>query len=89
MQKRPRGKTTLYSGMNLQSEKLAIAQLVLATENKSILYQIRTIFEAEKVDLWDELPNNVKADIDTAILQSKAGMGKSHKEGMKKYKNIK
>lgn len=72
--------------MNLQSEKLEIAKLVLSTENKTILMQIKTIFETEKVDFWEELPNKIKADVDEALLQSKAGIGKTNNEVMKKYK---
>ncbi len=72
--------------MNLQSEKLEVAKLVLATENKTILMQIKSIFETEKIDFWDDLPHKIKADVDEALQQSKAGLGKPHKEVMKKYK---
>lgn len=72
--------------MSLHSEKLEIAKLVLATDNKSVLRQIKSIFEHEQIDFWDELPGKVKKDIDTALLQSKSGLGKPHKEVMKKYK---
>lgn len=71
---------------SLQSQKLEIAKLVLGTENKSVLMQIKTIFESEKIDFWDELPQTIKEDVNEALLQSKKGMGKSHKTVMKKYK---
>ena len=71
--------------MNLQSQKLEIAKLVLSTENKSVLMQIKSIFETEKIDFWDELPDKVKLDVNEALSQSKAGLGKPHKTVMKKY----
>lgn len=37
-------------------------------------------------DFWDELPDNVKTDIDAAIKQAEAGKLLSHEEVMKKYK---
>ncbi len=72
--------------MSIQSEKLEIAKLVLETENKSLLMQIKTIFETEKIDFWEELPKKIKADVNEALLQSKVGLGKPHNEVMKKYK---
>ncbi len=72
--------------MSLQTEKLEIAKLVLSTENKSVLQQIKTIFATEKIDLWDELPDKIKRDVEEALLQSKAGLGKPHNEVFKKYK---
>lgn len=71
--------------MSLQSEKLEIAKLVLSTENKSVLMQIKTIFETEKIDFWNELPDKVKQDVNEALTQSKAGLGKPHNEIMKIY----
>ena len=72
--------------MSLQSDKLEIAKLVLSTENKSVLMQIKSIFETEKIDFWDELPDSIKKDVNEGLLQSKKGLGKPHTEVLKKYK---
>jgi hypothetical protein len=72
--------------MNLQSEKLEVAKMVLDTNNKSILMRIKNIFETEKIDLWDEIPSQVTKDVDEAFLQANSGFGKPHNEVMKKYK---
>ncbi len=37
-------------------------------------------------DFWDELPDNVKADIDDAITRADAGELFSHEEVMEQYK---
>ena len=48
---------------------------------------VYAMLEAEhQYDFWDELPDNVKADIDEAIKQADAGELLSHEEVMKKYK---
>ncbi len=56
--------------MSLQPEKLEVAKMVLDTNNKSILMHIKNIFETEKIDLWDEMPSQVKKDVDEAIFTS-------------------
>ena len=45
-----------------------------------------SIMEAEQEDdWWDKLPNQVKNDVEEALLQSARGEGKPHEEVMKKY----
>ncbi len=72
--------------MSLQPEKLEVAKMVLDTNNKSILMHIKNIFETEKIDLWDEMPSQIKKDVDEAFLQANSGFGKPNNEVMKKYK---
>ncbi|MFI5196760.1 MAG: hypothetical protein ACHQD8_06700 [Chitinophagales bacterium] len=48
---------------------------------------VYAMLEAEnQYDFWDELPEEVKAEIDEAIKQADAGQLFSHEEVMKKYK---
>lgn len=48
---------------------------------------VYAMLEAEhQYDFWDELPDDVKTDIDKAIKQADAGELLSHEEVMKKYK---
>ena len=48
---------------------------------------VYAMLEAEhKYDFWDELPDEIKADIDEAIKQADAGQLLSHEEVMEKYK---
>jgi hypothetical protein len=51
------------------------------------LRMVHAIFEIEEgYDLWDELPENVKEDVDEALVESAKKEGRPHKEVMKKYK---
>ena len=55
-----------------------------ADENS--LRRVTAILEIDQQkDFWDELPGHVKEDVEEALLQSKRGEGKPHKEVMKKY----
>ena len=55
-----------------------------ADENS--LRRVAAILEIDQQkDFWDELPKHVKDDVEEALLQSKRGEGKPHKEAMKKY----
>lgn len=40
----------------------------------------------EESDFWDEIPTQVKRDVDAAIKESEKGLGKPHQEVMAKYK---
>ncbi|MES2702681.1 MAG: hypothetical protein V4649_08590 [Bacteroidota bacterium] len=46
---------------------------------------IQAILEIEQEDLWDTLPDNVKADVQEAKKQSARGEGRPHDEVFKKY----
>ncbi len=55
--------------------------------DEKTLRMIHAIFEIEGAyDLWDDLPEHVKVDVDEAFKQSAKGEGKPHKEVMKKYR---
>ncbi|MBP9186359.1 MAG: hypothetical protein KBE91_03035 [Bacteroidia bacterium] len=51
-----------------------------------VLKLIHAMLKAnQEVDLWDELPDKVKRDVDAAIKESELGLGKTHQEVMSKY----
>lgn len=60
--------------MNIQAEKLQLMKMLLETEDKSLLVQIKALFEARKKgDIWDEWDDEVRADVEEAIRQADAG----------------
>jgi len=73
--------------MEMQTEKLQIMKMLLETQDKSILKQILAIFEkrALELDLWDELHDEVKADVEESIAELSRGEGISHTVVMKKH----
>ena len=51
-----------------------------------VLKLIHAMLKAnQEVDLWDELPDKVKRDVDAAIKESELGLGNPHQEVMSKY----
>lgn len=46
---------------------------------------VRAVLEQSRDDFWDDLPDYVKADVEEAREQLKAGKGIPHAEVMKKY----
>jgi predicted transcriptional regulator len=73
--------------MNLQAEKIKIAQTLLGTNSEALIKQVKAILNIYKTnDLWDELSDYQKACIKEAKQEIAKGKGIPHKEAMKKYK---
>jgi len=60
--------------MSIQTEKLKLIQLLLNTENQSILDQIKAVFQkSDEKDIWLELSEDQKMEINNAIEESLKG----------------
>ena len=71
--------------MELKAELIGIIESI---EDNKVLDAIHVILTklfkvTEKVDFWDELPDEIRNDIDEAIEEWKRGEGIPHKEAMK------
>lgn len=77
---------TIPTKMNIQTQKIELVKMILNTNDKSLLEIIKNIFTRQSVDLWDELDEEVKADVEEAIRQLDKGEGIPHERVMKKYK---
>ena len=55
------------------------------SKKKAVLTVVKT-FAEDETDLWDEMPDEIKASVKKGLLESEKGLGKSHSEVMKKYK---
>ena len=54
--------------MDIQAEKLKIIELLLQTNNPTILDNIKAIFESQKnVDIWLELNEDQRIEVDNAL----------------------
>ena len=75
--------------IELKSELINLIESIEDNKILSAIYVLLTKqqFKIErKVDFWDELPEDVKNDIDEAIDEAKRGEGISHKEAMRQIK---
>ena len=60
--------------MDIQTEKLKLIELLLHTNNPSILEKIKSIFLSEESqDIWEELNDNQKKEIEKALQEVKDG----------------
>ena len=50
--------------MDVQATKIELAQLLLNTDNVTVLNKIKTILKTEKKDWWDELTDFQKEQIE-------------------------
>jgi hypothetical protein len=72
--------------MNLASEKINLAKLVLELKSEALIKQLKDVIASYHTDLWDELTTDQKRSVTRARQQVKNGEFKTHKEVMKKYK---
>jgi hypothetical protein len=73
--------------MNIQSEKIHLAKLLLETENPKIIESIKKIFYQYKTaDFWDDLSSEQKAEIDKASLEIKNGEVMDYEMFMEKHR---
>ena len=57
--------------MSIQSEKLKLIQLLINTDNQSIIEQVKAIFQtSNQKDIWLELTETQQMEINNAIEES-------------------
>lgn len=52
--------------MDIQAEKISLAQLLLQTEDESIIKKVKAIFKNEQKDWWNDLSEEQKFEIEEA-----------------------
>ena len=60
--------------MNIQSEKIELAKMLLNTNDPKIIRSIKQIFKKERsTDIWDELSKEQQAEINQGIFEIENG----------------
>lgn len=59
--------------MDIQAEKISLAQLLLQTEDVTIIKKVKAIFSSKKEDWWDELNIAQKEAIEEGLEDFKNG----------------
>lgn len=73
--------------MNLQAEKIELAQKILSSNNKDFIGQVKEIVNSlDENDFWNELNMEQQNIIRKAQKQAAANQTIPHNEVMKKYK---
>jgi hypothetical protein len=66
--------------MNLETQKIELAKMVLDTEDLSLLQQIKELFEEHEELTWDKLPEHVKEGIKRAEKEIENGQVHTYEE---------
>ena len=69
---------------NIDHQIIGYLKQLSGKEKKAVLTVVKT-FAEESLSLWDVMPDDVRKGVERGLDQSKKGLGKPHKEVMKKY----
>lgn len=73
--------------MSIQSEKLKLIQLLINTDNQSIIEQVKAIFQtSNEKDIWLELTEAQQAEINDAIEESLNGQTVGYDDFMSEHR---
>ncbi|MDZ4668718.1 MAG: hypothetical protein SGJ00_12680 [bacterium] len=72
--------------MNIATAKVDLAKKILNTDNKEIITYIKSIFESQPDNWFEELPEPIQASVERGLKQSQQGETRPHSVAMKKYK---
>jgi len=73
--------------MDIRTEKLRLIELLLHTNNPSIIRKVMSIFQTEETqDIWEELNDNQQQEIDKALEEVNNGQTVPFESFIKKYR---
>ncbi len=64
--------------MSIETTKLELMRLLLQTHKESVLKKLRSVFEEEQVDWWNEMSKNEQEEIKTGLSQADKSEYKSN-----------
>lgn len=71
--------------MSLYAEKVKLTQMILNIESKHLIEKIKNLIKTEEADLWDELHDDIKEEVELAIKELDNGGGIPNEQVMKKH----
>jgi len=71
--------------MNIETTKLELMHLLLQTQKESILKKLKSVFEEEQVDWWNEMSKNEQEEIKTGLAQADKEEYKANETVMKRF----
>tara|TARA_R110000868_G_scaffold311668_3_gene572628 strand:- start:467 stop:694 length:228 start_codon:yes stop_codon:yes gene_type:complete len=71
--------------MNIETTKLELIHLLLQTQKESLLKKLKSVFEEEQVDWWNEMSENEQEEIKTGLKQADKGEYVANEIVMKRF----
>lgn len=59
--------------MDIQAEKIALAKLILSTDDTGIIKKVKALFKVKDEDQWNSLPASVRQSINESVEQANNG----------------
>lgn len=72
--------------MDIQTEKIELAKLLLSTNDQRIIQSVKQIFEQEKYDFWNDLSADQKKEIEDADWEIERGESTDYEIFMAKHR---
>jgi predicted transcriptional regulator len=72
--------------MNIELEKIKLAQKIFTIDSEELITRIREFISTEEVDIWDALPDEIKASVERSLAQADKGELIPHEEAIKRVK---
>jgi len=73
--------------MDIQTEKIELAKLLLSTNDQRIIQSVKQIFEQEKYDFWNDLSADQQKEIEDADLEIEQGESIDYEIFMVKHRS--
>ncbi len=73
--------------MNIQTQKINLAKMILETDNPNILESVKNIFvKAKQQDFWETMPEEQKREINKGLSEIVSEDTVEYERVMKKYR---
>ena len=74
--------------MNIQTQKISLAKMILETYNPTILESVKNIFlKAKQQDFWETMPEEQKLEIEKGLSQIVSEDTVDYESVMRIYRN--
>lgn len=71
--------------MNIETTKLELMHLLLQTQKESILRKLKSVFEEEQDDWWNDMSKDEQEEIKTGLTQADKGEYKPNEMVMNRF----
>ncbi|MEM6722319.1 MAG: hypothetical protein AAF611_23535 [Bacteroidota bacterium] len=71
--------------MNIEATKLELMHLLLQTQKESVLKKLKSVFEEEQTDWWNEISENEQDEIKMGLAQADKEDYKANETVMKRF----
>ena len=75
--------------MNIEATKLEIMEMLLHTQKEAVLMRIKSVFQEESFDWWNELTSEEQKEIEIGLTEAENEKGINHTEAMQRFKKWK